>query len=588
MHATSTTHPTPPSGRALRLRRRALVRLRRAVATVAGVTLTASLLTAGPAAAAPRVETPTPGPGAPTLPAGTLVHLAANARNVQVQQSPGGQTTAVVWQNPAATQIWARLRTGGTWRKKVRLSRPAARAGRPSIDLDSDGSLLVGWTERQGGNTRVVARRLKNAQPGPRRVFPVNPSQAPQVGAGQFQDVIAWTARTKNGHRPFVSVDAGAGFKAPTRITGPHPTFPGTLRVNSDGPQSHLVHITRDVRKRVARSGWAVLDPKRAKRWRTFADVGPRQRYDKQAPEAPVLTFHQGNRAVMVFTNEQIADEIDLPEPPGRIPAVRQRWSAGTTWVSRPRPLNGFGKWTELHNPPALYSADRVTHLRNVGNSVVAAHSGDQGLLSVLLSPGSRTFDLQSTTVMATCRPFPDWFLPALPATRNEPPTLTCVDNEATSSAQVLADLHDNPLRTLAPRRPGTVRATVPDPLVAALVVTEHTPSSPNPVWLHDLAPRDRETRQPQRTFTRTRAGGINGAMRVGRTLTARPGQWSPAPARIRYQWFVANKRLPKQTRRTLTLRPHMRGKMVRVQVTVIRDGYRNRTVTMKPNRRVR
>ena len=580
--------PTQPTPRAPLPRGRSLGHVRRAVAAIAGVALTASLLTTGPATAAPRVERPTPEPGAPTLPAGTLVHLAANARNVQVQQSPAGGTTAVVWQNPAATQIWARLRTGNTWRKKVRLSRPAARASRPSIDLDSDGSLLVGWTERQGGNTRVVARRLKNAKPGPRRVFRVNPSQAPQVGAGQFQDIIAWTTRTKNGHRPFVSVDAGSGFKAPARITGPHPTFPGTLRVNSDGPQSHLVHITRDVKKRVARSAWAVLDPKRAKRWRTFADVGPRQRYDEQRPEAPVLTFHQANRAVMVFTNEQIAEEVDLPEAPAQIPAVRQRWSAAATWGSRPRPLRGFGKWTELHNPPAQHAPDRVTHLRNVRGSVVAAHSGDQGLLNVLLAPGAATFDLQSTTIMATCRPFPDWFLPDLPATRNEPPTLTCVDNEATSSAQVLADLHDNPLRTLAPRARGAVRATVPDPLVAALVVTEETPGARNPVWLHDLAPRGRDTRQPPRTFTRTKAGRFKGAVRVGRTLTAMPGQWSPAPARIRYQWFAGNKRLPKQTGRTLRLRPHMRGKMVRVKVTVVRDGHRNRTVTMKPKRRVR
>ena len=552
------------------------------------MTLAASLLVPGTASAIPRIETPAGVPGAPTLPSRPLVDLGAGARNVKVQESPGGGTVAVVWQNAAANQVWARVRTNGVWRKKVRLSPAAATATGPSMDLDSDGSLLVGWTEKKKRKIRVVARRLKGAVPGPRRVFNVRPTQAPQVGAGQFHDVIAWTARVGGVNRPFVSVDAGAGFKKPTRITMAHETFPGTLRVNSDGPQAHLAHLTKDTKKRIARSSWAVLDPQRTKNWRTLSNIGPRQRYDTQAPEAPLITFHEGTRVVLALTNEQIAEEIDLPESPGQIPAVRQRWSAGVTWVSHPNPARGFGRWVELHNPPAVHTVDRVTHLRNIRGSVVAAHSGDQGLVSVLLRPGNKSFDLHSTSILSSCRPFPEWFLPALPSTRTEPPALHCVDNEADSSAQVLTDLYDNPIRRLAPQTRGTVRARVPDPLVAALTVTEDLPGTNDPLWLHDVTPGGRDTALPRRTFTRTKAGRVKGKARVGRTLTAVPGTWRPGAAKVRYKWFVGKKRLKKQTARTLKVRKKMRGKKVRVKVTLIRDGYRNRTVTMRAKGKVR
>lgn len=581
MDSTPRTRPARPGPSTVRA-------VRAVTAAVAGLTLATGLLVTAPATATPKVEPHTPDPSVPALPTGVLVHLAKGATDVQIQESAHGSAVAVLWQNPARTQVWARVKTRGTWRAAVRLSPGAATATRPSMDLDSDGSLLVGWAERRGKKNRVVARRLVGAKAGARRVFSVNPTQGPHVGAGPYQDVIAWTAAGKGQvERPFVSVDAGSGFSAATRIGGRHATLPDTLRVNSDGPQAHVVHLTRDTDSRVARSSWAVLDAARFKKWRVFDDVGPRQRYDRDAPEAPLITFHEKARVVMVFTNEQIAEDEDLPESPEQIPEVRQRWSAGRTWVSRPRPLNGFGRSIELHNPPGLYVRDKVTHLRNIRGTVAAAHSGDQGLFSVLVRP-RRSLTLEGTSILSACRPFPEWFLPALPATADETPLLACVDNEADASSQLLYDLADNPLLRLAPATTGTVRSSVPDPLVAALAVTEDLAGSPDPVWLYDLTSGGQDKALPRLKFTRTKAGKLKGKTRVGRKLTATAGTWSPAPAKVTYRWYVGKKLRPKATKPTFKLKRAMRGKKIRVKVTVVRDGYRNRTVTMKTKGKVR
>lgn len=569
--------------------------LRAFTATLAALALTAGLVATTPAGAVPKVESDNSDPTLPTLPNRGVVDLGRGATDVQVQESTHGGTVAVLWQTNGGTQVWARVKNRGSWGTKVRMSPPKATASRPSMDIDSDGSLLVGWSERRGTRTSVVARRLTGNKPGPRRVFGANATDGPYVGAGPFQDMIAWTARSNEKNRPnrpFVSVNAGAGFTSPTRIGGkswPYETFHQTLAVNSDGPQAHLVHVTRDTDKRVARSSWAVLDPARAKGWRTVNDVGARQRYDKDAPRRPVITFHRNSRVVIIFTNEQMAENVDLPEQPQQIPQVRDRWPSGVTWTSRSgAPKNSFTAPKHIQNPHAWPLPDEVTHLRNIRGSVVAAHTGDMPQLNVLMRPNATSFTQEGTNIGGACRPFPEWFLPSLPG-QGEVPYLLCVDNDADRTAQIFPDLAENPIRKFLPdpKLGGSVRATAPNPLVPVLVVTEDLPGANDPVWFHDLTTGGTDQTLPKEKFVRTKAGRVKGRARVGKKLTAVTGQWSPTPIRVRYRWFVGNKLRPKATKRTFKVRKGMRGKRIKVQVTVIRDGYRNRSVTMKAKGKV-
>lgn len=565
---------------------------RGAVAVTAVLALAASLLSATPAAATPQVENK-PDPSFP-LPHGALTQLGRGVTGAQVQESTYGGTVAVLWQTNGGTRVWARLKNRGSWGPSVRLSPTNATATRPSMDIDSNGSLLVGWLERRGNRQSVVAQRLRvNNKLGARRVFNVTPTDGPHVGAGQFQDVIAWTARAGGVNRPVVSVDAGAGFTKPKRLNGNRwSTFPHTLAVNSDGPQAHIVHLTQDTRAKVARASWAVLDPSRANGWREVHDVGPRQRYDAggDAPRRPLLAFHQGSRIAMVFTNEQMAENVELPET--TLPAVRDRWPSGRLWSSGPgAPQAGFSRHQRhLKNPHAEPLPDVVTHVRNVRGTVVTAHSGDQPMLNVVLRPGENDFAEAGTHIAYSCRPFPDWFLIGLPTEQGELASLLCVDNEADESAQLIPDLAFNPVRKLRPdaRLGGTVRATAPNPLVPVLVVTEDLPGSNDPIWIHDLTAGGTDKALPKSRFTKAKTARVKGKTRVGKKLTAVTKQWSPTPARVRYRWFVGKKVRPKATKRTFKVRKGMRGKRIRVKVTVMRDGYANRTITLKAKGKVK
>jgi len=67
----------------------------------------------------------------------------------------------------------------------------------------------------------------------------------------------------------------------------------------------------------------------------------------------------------------------------------------------------------------------------------------------------------------------------------------------------------------------------------------------------------------------------VTGDPVVGGTLTADPGTWAPTPGGISYQWYSGTTQLRKATAATLTLAAAQSGAELRVQVTVVRPGYR-------------
>ncbi|WP_081591794.1 carboxypeptidase regulatory-like domain-containing protein [Aeromicrobium massiliense] len=77
----------------------------------------------------------------------------------------------------------------------------------------------------------------------------------------------------------------------------------------------------------------------------------------------------------------------------------------------------------------------------------------------------------------------------------------------------------------------------------------------------------------------------VTGKARVGSTLTVRSGSYTPGKVRLRYQWFVAGRRVSGAT--TSSFRPTSahRGRKVSVRVTVSATGYTTRSITTAAKR---
>jgi uncharacterized protein YkwD len=79
----------------------------------------------------------------------------------------------------------------------------------------------------------------------------------------------------------------------------------------------------------------------------------------------------------------------------------------------------------------------------------------------------------------------------------------------------------------------------------------------------------------------------VTGAARVGRTLRADPGEWSPDPASFGYQWLRGGTEIANATGDSYRLRRADRGKRISVRVTAVRLGYAERSATSAPTRKV-
>ncbi|MCD6640435.1 MAG: hypothetical protein LT071_11055 [Nocardioides sp.] len=89
-------------------------------------------------------------------------------------------------------------------------------------------------------------------------------------------------------------------------------------------------------------------------------------------------------------------------------------------------------------------------------------------------------------------------------------------------------------------------------------------------------------------TFTRLSAPTVTGKLRVGRTLRARPGSWSPTPTSVRFRWLANGKVIRKAVKARLRLTRQLRGKRISLRVTLLRSGVTTKVVTVKTKGRVR
>ncbi|MFJ7159069.1 hypothetical protein ACIQUQ_29555 [Streptomyces sp. NPDC101118] len=80
-----------------------------------------------------------------------------------------------------------------------------------------------------------------------------------------------------------------------------------------------------------------------------------------------------------------------------------------------------------------------------------------------------------------------------------------------------------------------------------------------------------------------TTAPSVGGTAKVGRTLTAARGTWTPVPTSYRYQWYADGTAIDGATGTTLVLRSAQRGKRITVRVTALRTGHHSGTAVSAP-----
>ncbi|MFI5425845.1 hypothetical protein [Aeromicrobium sp. UC242_57] len=79
----------------------------------------------------------------------------------------------------------------------------------------------------------------------------------------------------------------------------------------------------------------------------------------------------------------------------------------------------------------------------------------------------------------------------------------------------------------------------------------------------------------------------IGGTAKVGRTVTARPGSWTPGTT-LRYQWFAGSKSIKGATRSKLKISKKVKGKTLKVRVTGTKSGYAKVAKTSRATKKVR
>jgi hypothetical protein len=80
--------------------------------------------------------------------------------------------------------------------------------------------------------------------------------------------------------------------------------------------------------------------------------------------------------------------------------------------------------------------------------------------------------------------------------------------------------------------------------------------------------------------FTDTAPPAVSGTVKVGSTVTAAPGTWTPAGAAFRYQWLANGAVISGATRPAYVVPPGLAGEKLSVRVTASKAGYQSATAT--------
>lgn len=81
-------------------------------------------------------------------------------------------------------------------------------------------------------------------------------------------------------------------------------------------------------------------------------------------------------------------------------------------------------------------------------------------------------------------------------------------------------------------------------------------------------------------TIAKKKSPTVSGTHKVGKTVTAKQGSWSPTVSVTRYQWLRNGKAISAATAPTYKLGKADKGKKLSVKITVVRDGYQPASAT--------
>ncbi|MFE2040850.1 Tat pathway signal protein [Streptomyces sp. NPDC059477] len=84
-----------------------------------------------------------------------------------------------------------------------------------------------------------------------------------------------------------------------------------------------------------------------------------------------------------------------------------------------------------------------------------------------------------------------------------------------------------------------------------------------------------------------TKAPVISGTAKVGRTLKATKGTWTPAPTSYTYQWYANGAAIGGATKSSLVLKSAQKGKKITVKVVAKRTGHKDGSSLSKPTKAV-
>ncbi|MDR1293385.1 MAG: fibronectin type III-like domain-contianing protein, partial [Bifidobacteriaceae bacterium] len=159
------------------------------------------------------------------------------------------------------------------------------------------------------------------------------------------------------------------------------------------------------------------------------------------------------------------------------------------------------------------------------------------------------------------------------------PPTITVTPPAITVTPPAVTV---NPPDVVVPTPVVSIPPAAPAPpvVVPAPIVTVVPPAA---------APDDRASAAPPILATpvvKSTRPTIKGTAKVGKKLTARPGNWT-AGATYSYKWYASGKVIAKATGPTLKLTKAMAGKKIQVKVTGKLSGYTSATRASLPTRKV-
>lgn len=519
------------------------------------------------------------------------VDIPDSATVVGADAGPARATLAVLYIVPNAIddnvrETWLLVRADGAWGPPALVSDPTRDSYQQHLDVGADGSVEVLWGEDVPGTTDdlMVVRRATGSSMGPRREIPVEPFNNPLVANGQDRTVVAWDQYDGGSWlRVKAAIDTGSGFGSPETITGTTSAWDGNTRLGDVSADAGIHVVMQRSDAGTYDAAWATrnLDGSWTRveslpeTYTATADVLPRVVADPASGNALLLHGHRvsgvPHHKATVFeadplavgpADQRLTPAVDLGPTGNR--GSRGAILDGTTLVgvlgtalASVTAAQGVAGAT-LRSPAAAQCADHswvlteeldfVCLLRSdPAGSWVQLWSGDGALLGEV-TPGSGATKVSLGVIDATV---PVLLVTETTGASPAPKALLYV---GTSTSD-----------------PGT---STPDPTPTPVPPTTSTTTMPTPA-----APT---------TFSPVTPARLKGKARVGRTLRALPGTWSPTPTRTSYRWLANGKGVRNATRARLKVTPALRGKRLQVRITLTASGVASRTVTIKVAGRVR